>query len=167
MPDERAVIQRGLPVISPDGREGRLDHLLIDAESGKITGLVLQNGVLFTSQKRVPGEMIESIAESGVYINSAPEELEPYIREEDGERKLVDPTAKRVIEQDGFAAEGPGYRVARALDDDPRTANAPIEVAFARGVITLSGVVDSPQTAAIAEAIAAAEPGVVAVVNEL
>lgn len=170
VPDEQAVIERGVPVISPDGRAGRLDHLLIDAETRVISGLVLESGVLFTNQRLVPGEMIESIAETGIYINSTPEQmdnLQPYVRGESGEPVLVDPTAKRVVEESSFATEGPGYRVARALDGDPRTADAPIEVVFERGIITLSGFVDSPQTRAAAEAIASAEPGVVSVVNSL
>ena len=170
LPDERAVIERGLPVISPDGREGRLDHLLVDSDTRRISALVLESGVLFTSQKLVPGEMIESLAESGIYLNATPEQMEnlqPYVRGENGEPEPVDPSARRVVDESGFATEGPGYRVARALDEDPRTADAAIEVIFERGIITLTGTVDSPQTRAAAKAIAAAEPGVVSVVNSL
>ncbi len=58
-------------------------------------------------------------------------------------------------------------RVVAALADDPRTANAVIEVASDRGVVTLSGTVDSPEVRGAAQEIAARQPGVVAVVNAL
>ncbi len=58
-------------------------------------------------------------------------------------------------------------RVATALFEDPRTTDAVIEVIDERGVITLQGEVDDPETREAAEAIAAEQTGVISVVNTL
>jgi uncharacterized protein YrrD len=197
VPDERPVLERGVPVITPDGRTGRLDQLLVDEASGRISGLVLEQGVLFLSRRFLPVEMIESVAESGIYIDATPEQLEalqPYA-EENGEPAMIDPSAtampdeSRLVHPAGSdpstrreaepeaqpappaqglgGAEDVKYRVARALDEDPRTADEPIEVTFERGIVTLGGFVASPQARAAAEVIAATQPGVISVVNTL
>jgi osmotically-inducible protein OsmY len=54
-----------------------------------------------------------------------------------------------------------------ALMNDPRTHNAVIEVDNRNGIVTLSGVVDSPQTSAAAEEVVSQQSGVVKVVNQL
>ena len=58
-------------------------------------------------------------------------------------------------------------RVTAALAADPRTELIPIEVIADRGVITLKGVVPSPEIKRVAETIARSVPGVVTVLNEL
>lgn len=58
-------------------------------------------------------------------------------------------------------------RVMNALLNDPRTEQAIIEVIHDRGIVTLSGTVDSRDTSRAAEEIAREQPGVVSVVNEL
>lgn len=60
----------------------------------------------------------------------------------------------------------PGQRVANALLEDPRTEEAIIEVANDRGVITLTGTVQSEEIRRAAEEIAR-DQGVISVVNEL
>lgn len=61
----------------------------------------------------------------------------------------------------------PGQRVANALLEDPRTEEAIIDVANDRGIITLTGTVDSEETRQAAEKIARDAQGVISVVNEL
>lgn len=61
----------------------------------------------------------------------------------------------------------PGQRVANALLEDPRTQEAVIEVANERGIITLTGTVDSDEIRHAAEKLARLQPGVITVVNEL
>ncbi len=58
-------------------------------------------------------------------------------------------------------------RVTEALSYDRRTALSQIEVAAGVGVVTLRGQVDTPEVREIAAQIAAAQPGVTAVANEL
>ena len=60
-----------------------------------------------------------------------------------------------------------GQRVANALLEDPRTKENVIEVANERGIVTLTGTVDSDETRQAAEEIARQQTGVISVVNEL
>ena len=61
----------------------------------------------------------------------------------------------------------PGQRVWNALLEDPRTEEAIIDVANERGIITLTGSVDSEETRQAAEQIARDDQGVISVVNAL
>jgi osmotically-inducible protein OsmY len=54
-----------------------------------------------------------------------------------------------------------------ALLNDPRTRNAVIEVDNHNGIITLSGVVDTPETSEAAEEVVSQQNGVIKVVNQL
>lgn len=58
-------------------------------------------------------------------------------------------------------------KVAKALNEDPRTQDAVIEVIDENGLVTLDGEVDSVETREAAKEIAAAQPGVTAVVDLL
>ena len=58
-------------------------------------------------------------------------------------------------------------QINEALDKDPRTQKAVIDVGFNQGVAILTGTVKSHAVMQAAEEIARAQPGVVAVVNEL
>ena len=61
----------------------------------------------------------------------------------------------------------PRQAVENALLEDPRTTEAILDVANNRGVITLTGTVDSEEIRQAAEEIARQQPGVLTVVNEL
>ncbi len=58
-------------------------------------------------------------------------------------------------------------RVRQNLEEDPRTADYPIEVTNASGLISLGGVVPSQEVKSAAEAIAKQTEGVMTVSNEL
>lgn len=58
-------------------------------------------------------------------------------------------------------------RVRATLAQDPRTKDKPIEVAERNGIITLTGTVTSQETRDVAENLAAAQKGVVTVINDL
>jgi len=60
-----------------------------------------------------------------------------------------------------------GQRVTNALLEDPRTKETVFEVVNDRGIVTLTGTVDSDETRQAAEEIARQQTGVVSVVNEL
>jgi osmotically-inducible protein OsmY len=64
-------------------------------------------------------------------------------------------------------ADDLGQRVANALMEDPRTGEALIDVANDRGIVTLTGTVESDEVRTAAEVIARKQHGVVTVVNEL
>jgi osmotically-inducible protein OsmY len=57
--------------------------------------------------------------------------------------------------------------VIHALVTDPRTEVSAIEVTSEQGVVTLRGMVDSTQIRDVAAEIAAEQPGVLSVLNEL
>jgi osmotically-inducible protein OsmY len=54
-----------------------------------------------------------------------------------------------------------------ALMEDPRTRDAIIEVDNHQGIVSLSGLVESPEIAEAAEEIASQQTGVIKVVNSL
>lgn len=58
-------------------------------------------------------------------------------------------------------------KVQAALEDDPRTADATINILNENGVIRLSGMVSKPETSQAAESIAENVEGVASVVNEI
>jgi osmotically-inducible protein OsmY len=58
-------------------------------------------------------------------------------------------------------------QICEALEKDPLTRKAVIEVGFNQGIVTLTGSVKSPGMIKAAEKIARSHPGVVSVVNEL
>jgi sporulation protein YlmC with PRC-barrel domain len=180
IPEERAVLERGATVTASDGRAGKLDHLMVDPETGAITHLVLQQGTLFPSRRVMPAGMIESVSHSGVFLHATHDELET-LPEYDAEAVTgdepapepydelapgADPAEPTAVRRDR-AGDDLGTRVARALFEDPRTADSVIEVIDEHGIITLSGTVPNAQTGAAAADIAAAQPGVISVTNTL
>lgn len=58
-------------------------------------------------------------------------------------------------------------RVQDALEDDPRTGDAAIEIINNNGVITLGGIVPEREISAAAEAITENIDGVISVINEI
>ena len=58
-------------------------------------------------------------------------------------------------------------RVLAALNNDPRTQDAMVEVAFNQGVVTLAGLVKNAEARDAAEEISRQQAGVVTVINEL
>lgn len=58
-------------------------------------------------------------------------------------------------------------RILEALQDDPRTKDALIEVAFGQGVATLTGTVKSEEVRLAAEEIVRSQPSVITVISEL
>lgn len=57
--------------------------------------------------------------------------------------------------------------VMEALQNDPRTKDEVIDVVNERGIVTLTGTVDSAETRREAEEITRQQPGVISVINEL
>lgn len=180
IPDERAVLERGATVTANDGRAGKLDHLMVEAETGAITHLVLQQGTLFPSRRVIPADMIESVSHSGIFLHATHDELEtlpdyeaeagagdePAPEPYDELAPGADPAEPTAIRRDR-PGDDLSTRVARALFEDPRTADSVIEVIDEHGIITLSGTVPNAQARAAAAGIAAAQPGVISVTNTL
>lgn len=71
------------------------------------------------------------------------------------------------VEDNLQAAETIEARVVAALRSDPRTDIAGIDVVVRQGIVTLTGQVDSQEIKEAAEEIAAAQEGIVEVINEI
>lgn len=213
VPATQEVIGRGTPVRTLDGVVGKIDHVLVNRETGEITHLVLRRGV-FPQRLVIPISLVTEVDDEGVFLDITNEELKelPHytpraavdiledLRQRfaaskhdfrDVKAQVVDQVvhlsgvvkdveAKREAEE--IARSVPGVvdvenrldtdtaimaRVVAALAEDPRTSTAVIEVVSDRGVVTLSGTVDSMEIREAAQEIAAKQPGVVAVINAL
>lgn len=144
---EQAVIGRGTPVRNAEGRVGEIDHVLVNAETGEITYLVVDQGITRYSLV-VPISMVKTVTEGGVLLEATDEELEQlhhYACPSDTEL-LAD---LRHILND----------VASDLKD--------IGLAVRRGVARLTGVVPDVESRCRAEAAIRSSPDVIHVENAL
>jgi osmotically-inducible protein OsmY len=209
----RDVVERGTPVLHLEERIARVDHVLVDPETGQITHLVVRKG-LIPYYPVVPFDKITAVGEDGVSLSLTEEELrelpryrqreDAALRSELDERleragvdlsavemdvedgvvhlagRVADVSAKRRLEAAARSIDGVidveneldtdttvAARVTAALNADPRTDIALIDVSSRQGVVTLDGRVDDPAVGQAAEEIAARQAGVVDVTNQL
>ncbi|MCL4868111.1 MAG: hypothetical protein KJ063_04010 [Anaerolineae bacterium] len=69
IPEDATVIERGIPVRNSEGSAGKLDGLVIEQESGQISQVVMQQGLVFTEQKFIPAVNVQHIGERAIAIN--------------------------------------------------------------------------------------------------
>jgi sporulation protein YlmC with PRC-barrel domain len=70
IPEDELAVHRGDPVKATDGQVGVVGELVIDAASGHITHLVLEQGHLFGKQEiTVPIDQIDHVADDSVYLS--------------------------------------------------------------------------------------------------
>lgn len=174
VPEELAVIGRGTPIEGFEGRVGKLDHFLVNAANGEITYVVAQQGLLFSAKRLIPVTMVESISEGAVSVAATGDVLKGLPEYDPGDVALQEMTQAREAGIENPGGRGGNNRemdlatrVSTALMEDSRTSDAVIEVINERGMITLQGEVDDPETREVAETIAAEQPGVISVVNAL
>ncbi|MBC7237903.1 MAG: BON domain-containing protein, partial [Chloroflexi bacterium] len=213
IPDERVPLRRGTPVHTWRGQVGKLDHVLVDRKTGRVTHLVVDRG-FFAQSYLVPIEAVEEVGERRILLKLTEEELrrgpQYALRNREDVLDEIRATLRRagisgeavdITWQDGIitltgtvpsvaikrqveslvrsvhgvidvenrlvTAEGIRARVVAALAADARTDVALIDVTVESGVVTLTGRVDSQEIKEAAEEIAAAQEGVVEVVNDL
>ena len=65
LPEDVVVVERGTPIDNLDGSIGRLDYMLVSADDGQITGLVLQ-------QRVIPNSMVQHIDEEHISVAAIP-----------------------------------------------------------------------------------------------
>jgi hypothetical protein len=178
LPDHLAVIEMGIPLLGLDGQIGKLDHFLVKAGSGRITQLVIQQGFIFTTRRIIPISMVEHISERSVFVAASEDEAKNFPQydrqdfEQGIEPQMVARPRKDTTGKSGHSGAGAletdlDKHIALVLYEDPRTSDAVIEVINDRGVITLQGRVEDLDVQRAAEAIAAEQPGVISVINEL
>lgn len=167
---DRVVLGRDTKVENLHKTIGHLDHVLIHPQSREITHLVIRRG-LIPQRLVLPVEQVEDFYEDEIFTSISNDELDRlprYSPPEEAGPALVE----HLLTPEGSATGTPEptsvvARVQAALSRDPRTQNAVIEVIDDRGVIILQGDVQSPEMRQAAEEVAAAQPGVTSVVNEL
>jgi uncharacterized protein YrrD len=143
----RGIVGRGTPVINPQARVARVDHVLVDPESDEITHLVLRRGLI----PKYAILSIEDVDEFGgdvVTVNLSEDQIEalPQYRRrsgEDIEAELRDRYAKASREFDG------------------------VEVSVDGGIVHLAGQAPDVAAKRHAEAIARSVPGVIDVDNQI
>ena len=70
------VVAHGTPVIGTDGEMGKLDRVITDSESGKVTHLVMRHGFLSSDHTLIPVTLVEHIGENGIGVKVSKEGLE-------------------------------------------------------------------------------------------
>ena len=150
LPGAETPVGRGTRVSSRDGHLGRLDHVLLDPQSGAVRALVVRKGPLLSKDVIVPVSGVETV----------------------GEDEIVLAADRTLLEQ------LPEYRPARAdaqitsdvqqaLSADERTRGQDIDVRTEEGVAHLSGVVRTEEAKQAAASAAGRVAGVWEVDNGL
>jgi osmotically-inducible protein OsmY len=209
---DHEVIGRGTLVHNQKNRIGSIDHLLVDAESGELTHLVINQG-LFSDSLVFPISIAERVNEAGIFLSIDEEEIDQlpeYAKRDDADivtdlrEQLKTETfldeiqicvENGILRMDGTVPDVAtkrrlGYvactlngvlevennlhpdnvadsQVLNALASDPRTEFSVIEAIEDRGIVTLSGQVDSVEILQAAIEITEAQPGVLSVINGL
>lgn len=185
--DNLDLLDKDTPVKTVDTTIGKVHGLVVVPENGLITHVLVHRGTIFVEEFLLSTSMVERMSTKGVFINMTKDELDDLI-EYDGEQEYEwDQMPTDVELEADYSRPGPyiddeesvmhetimndetalAALIADALMNDPRTADAVIEVIHERGMITLQGTVKNVETKHAAEQIAADYPGVVSVTNGL
>jgi len=149
----RAVIERGTPVLDTGGREiAKVDHLLVDPESGEASHLVMRKGLL-PYYPILSVDQIESVTDKAVSVSLM-----------DGELQVL-PRYKRRDAEDIETELRDRLRLADLRV--PEVELGAVEVSAQAGIVLLKGWVPDIRTKRRVEAVARSIAGVIDVQNEL
>jgi uncharacterized protein YrrD len=70
------LVEHGTPVIGIDGEMGKLDRVITDSDTGKVTHLVMRHGFLSADHTLIPVTLVEHIGENGIGVKASKEGLE-------------------------------------------------------------------------------------------
>ncbi|NKQ35381.1 MAG: BON domain-containing protein [Chloroflexi bacterium] len=73
------ILERGMPIYSLDGMIAKIDHLLVNPETGDILYIIARKGI-FPYQVIIPMTAVDEIGEKGVYIRKTNEEIQEFAR---------------------------------------------------------------------------------------
>lgn len=144
---DRAVVGRGTRVLNAQGEVARVDHVLIDPESDKITHLVLRRG-LVPRYPILPIEEVDEFGDEVVTVNLTEEAIEALPRYQ--RRRSQDLVAEL---RDRYA------KSSREFDR--------VEISAEGGIVQLGGSVSEAKSKRHAEAVARSVPGVIDVENQI
>jgi len=148
--DEAFVtIRRGQRVLCSDGPIGRVDMVLVDAQTGRVRHLVVRRGLLFSRNVAVPADWVSTITPDAVLLEASREAIAhlPVYRPDDELERDVEEALQR--------------------DELLRVMGLLIRVEVEDGVVRLRGHVHNRALSARAEEIARSVPGVLGVENRL
>ena len=210
---EEKVLERGMSIYSLDGVVAKIDHLLVNPETGDVLYIIARKGV-FPYQVIVPMTAVDEIGEKGVYIHKTNEEIKDFARytprlpvdilqdlrqrldeavsdfrhvqldlkngimrlfghvENETQRQEAEKITRGVsgvVDVDNALTTSSAIQdeILAALQAEKRTQGQNIDVAFQQGIATLTGEVTSLEARRAAEEIAAQQPHVIAVINNL
>jgi hypothetical protein len=146
IPSEMEAIGRGTPVHAREARVGEVDHLLMDRETGEISHVVVDTGG--DALPIVPISRVERATEGGIFVAATEEEI--------GELSHYHPRGESKILAD----------LQEALDASAFDFGN-LASALEKGVVRLTGLVESVAAKRHAEATARSVTGVVDVENVL
>lgn len=164
IPDNLIVIGSNTTIRNMENPIGKLDCLIADETTGQITGLVVRQGLIFTDYATLSIDWVEAIDNNDIVLRHSNRELHHLLSTaEDQVATAEHEQPASILDNETLMSS----EITQALNADPRTAKAVIEVIHDRGVVTLIGQVDNLEVRQTAEQIAAAYPNVVTVINEL
>jgi uncharacterized protein YrrD len=147
IPSVKKVIEAGTLVETLDGEFGKVDHVLVDSRSGKITYLVVRKG-LIPKYPVIPIEMVENVGEESIFIKKKEEELEDLPRYTPRDDEAILATLQNRLEESLFDLDG-------------------VEATVEGSIVRLTGQVKGMAARRRAEAIARSVEGVIDVENAL
>lgn len=72
VPDVVAVLDRNTTVENLDGPGGRLESLLVEADSGHVAEVIMHHGLIFAEQKYIPIERVRQMSERAISVSANP-----------------------------------------------------------------------------------------------
>jgi osmotically-inducible protein OsmY/sporulation protein YlmC with PRC-barrel domain len=146
---QEAIISRGQRVVCADGPVGRVDLVLVDAETDRVQHIVVRRGALFSRDVAIPVDWVRSITPDMVVLEATRESVArlPVYRPDDELKEDVEDVLSR-------------EELVRALD-------LPVRVDVEDGVVRLRGFVYNHAVRSRLEELARSVPGVVDVRNDL
>ncbi|MCB0036904.1 MAG: BON domain-containing protein [Anaerolineales bacterium] len=168
IPDELIVIGNSTTIHNLENSIGRLDCVITNKDTFQIKGVVVRQGLIFTDYATLPIDWVEVIENDDIVLKYNNRELHELIStaglpDEDSVETAEYKPPVSILGHEATVSS----QIMHALDADPRTSDAVIEVIHDRGVVMLIGEVDNLEIRQTAEQIATNYPNVVTVVNNL
>lgn len=70
VPEKVTVLDRNTAIENLDGPDGKLDSLLVEAESGHVSEVIMHHGLIFPEQKYIPVEQVRQMSERSISVGA-------------------------------------------------------------------------------------------------
>jgi uncharacterized protein YrrD len=74
--DELNLVKRGTTIRNLERELGKLDHVIVDAESGRVTDLIVRHGALMPRRVRLPVAAISDIGEEEIVVETTKDDFD-------------------------------------------------------------------------------------------